>query len=707
MKKGLALCGLGCWLLILPAARAQTETIDALYYQWEPAVLQPGATQPVRLEVKLVGKPSQIEIELDPTGSGIVGGKKLPLRDDGAGGDRVAGDNIWTVMLDPAPIVQGLQADDVFSRFVGFVQAVPTYILPCGLPWRLNIFAPVVNEELVHMAVGRLAADTQYTAYAANIADAAWLKDDPAQLNYGELAKKFYKTFPDDFDFLNIVVYGRVYFSNRGHMVVRNDVQGIGSTIFNNSGNYGSAGRLKGITVFPNFTFFDGAETAYQHELGHQWINFLNVPPLASARPHWPLSSLASGIMGFSIPPTNEGGEFACQVLSEAGGVRLVPRTEAAVFTDLDLYLMGLAPAEEVQEHIVLAEQDVNAVLKQCNRQLYTGTVSRVRLADIIKVAGARAPAYGAAPRRFKVATVVVSPSLLSEEALSLAGFFARRAEETTSAPIHSGFAKITSKPFALTTRGRGSLDATLFLDPASVPQISVAGVANAASFLAGPVAPGELVTFFGLRIGSDTLTRARLDAAGRVASTLGDTRILFDDVPSPLIYVSTNQTSAVVPYAVAGKKTTQIRLEYKGIRSNAIEVSVAPTAPGIFTIAGSGAGQGAILNQDWSVNGPNRPAAPRSVVMIYATGEGQTTPAGVDGRLAQGTLPKPVAQVSVRIGEVQAKVLYAGAAPGNVAGVLQVNVEIPENGPSGSAVPVKLVIGDAASQSGVTLAIQ
>jgi len=60
--------------------------------------------------------------------------------------------------------------------------------------------------------------------------------------------------------------------------------------------------------------------------------------------------------MGFSIPPTNEGGEFACYVTSEAAGLRLVPRTEAPVFTDLDSYLMGLAPPEEVQEHIVLAE---------------------------------------------------------------------------------------------------------------------------------------------------------------------------------------------------------------------------------------------------------------------------------------------------------------------------------------------------------------
>ena len=134
MVRRLAWCGLACLGLVFPAVWAQTQAIDSLYYQWEPPVLRSGSTQSVRLEVKLVGKPSQIEIELDTTGSGAAGGKKLPLRDDGTGGDRVAGDNLWTVMLDPAPIAQGLRTDDLFSRFVGFVQAVPPYILPCGLP---------------------------------------------------------------------------------------------------------------------------------------------------------------------------------------------------------------------------------------------------------------------------------------------------------------------------------------------------------------------------------------------------------------------------------------------------------------------------------------------------------------------------------------------------------------------------------------------
>jgi uncharacterized protein (TIGR03437 family) len=699
-----------CCLLIPPAAWAQaTQGIDAFYYQWEPPVLRAGATQTVRLEVKLVGKPTQIEIELDPTGSGIGGGKKLPLRDDGAGGDRIAGDNIWTVMLDPSQITPGLQADDVFSRFVGFVQSVPPYILPCGLPWRLNIFAPVVTEDVARMVVRRLGSDVQHTAYVANIVDPAFLKDDPAQLDYADVAKKFYRSFSDDYDFLNIVIYSRVYFANRGHLAVRNDVQGIGANVYNNASTFGSSGRLRGITVFPNFSFFDGAETAYQHELGHQWINYLNASPLDRYKPHWPLSSLASGIMGFSIPPTNEGGEFACFVLSEAGGVRLVPRTDAAVFTDLDLYLMGLAPAEEVQEHIILAEQDSATVLSQCRNQLYSGAVTRMRLADIVKVAGPRVPAYGNAPRRFKVATLVVSPSLLSEDALALVSLFASRAEETAPVATHSGFAKVSSKPFAVSTRGRGTLDASLLIDPASVPQITARGVVNAASYLPGAVAGGEIVTFFGSVIGSETPALLRLNAAGRVATTLGDTRIFFDGVPAPLIYVSANQSSAVVPYAVVGKKTTQLRVEYKGVRSSTVDLDVAPAAPGMFTANMTGEGQALMLNEDGSLNSSSNPADKGRIVVFYATGEGQTKPAGVDGKPGPGQepFPRPLLPVSVRIGGVEAQVLYAGGAPGYLAGFLQVNVRVPPDSPSGSAVSVTLTVGDRTSQPRVTMAIR
>jgi uncharacterized protein (TIGR03437 family) len=82
------------------------------------------------------------------------------------------------------------------------------------------------------------------------------------------------------------------------------------------------------------------------------------------------------------------------------------------------------------------------------------------------------------------------------------------------------------------------------------------------------------------------------------------------------------------------------------------------------------------------------------------------TDPPGVDGRPAVDVLPKPVATVTVDIGGQPAKVSYAGAAPGMMPGVLQVNAEIPASVQPGNSVPVHVTVGGVASQDGVTLAV-
>jgi uncharacterized protein (TIGR03437 family) len=92
---------------------------------------------------------------------------------------------------------------------------------------------------------------------------------------------------------------------------------------------------------------------------------------------------------------------------------------------------------------------------------------------------------------------------------------------------------------------------------------------------------------------------------------------------------------------------------------------------------------------------------------VIFATGEGATSPVGVDGKLAAVPLPKPVLPVSVKIDGIDAEVAYAGGAPGLVAGVIQINARVPATVAAGNAVPIVIKIGTAESQAGVTLAIR
>jgi uncharacterized protein (TIGR03437 family) len=240
-----------------------------------------------------------------------------------------------------------------------------------------------------------------------------------------------------------------------------------------------------------------------------------------------------------------------------------------------------------------------------------------------------------------------------------------------------------------------------------TAPLPTLSSVVNAASYLGGAVSPGEIVTLFGESLGPSQGVGLALDSTGKVATTLANTQVLFNGIAAPMVYTSAGQVSAVVPYEIAGRQTTSVWIKFAGVSSNAVNLGVTTTAPGLFTLNASGSGAGAILNQDYSVNSSSSPASPGGIVLLYATGEGQTVPAGVTGSVTSGnSLPAPVLPVAVLIDGQPASILYAGAAPGMVAGAMQINVRIPDGVRSGQ-VPVVVSVGGNSSQSGVTLTVR
>ncbi len=265
-------------------------------------------------------------------------------------------------------------------------------------------------------------------------------------------------------------------------------------------------------------------------------------------------------------------------------------------------------------------------------------------------------------------------------------------------------------KVITYTYDAAGNLLRRIVATPAAgpAPVSSSAGVLNAASEQGSAVAPGEIVVIYGTGIGPAALANFQISPTQFFESYTGNTTVSFDGIPAPLIYSSSGQTAAIVPYALAGKIQTQMVVTYQGNASAPVTLPVAASAPGLFSANGSGTGNGAISNQDGSVNSPSNPAARGSVVVLYGTGEGQTTPSGVDGRIANAIYPKPVLPVKVSIGGVDATsgVLYAGAVPTLVAGVFQINVTVPTSVPAG-AVPVVVTIGSASSQSGLTVSLK
>ena len=234
---------------------------------------------------------------------------------------------------------------------------------------------------------------------------------------------------------------------------------------------------------------------------------------------------------------------------------------------------------------------------------------------------------------------------------------------------------------------------------------ISVAAVTNSANNALGAVAPGEVLVLYGSGLGPSQVAVNQFDSNGLIETSVGGTTVYVNGVAAPVLYASATQVSAIVPYATSGG-TVSIYVVYNGQVSNSATAGVASTAPALFTADLSGKGQAAAINnQDGSYNSASHPAPAGSYIQLYLTGGGQTLPGGQDGLQNSVPLPQAAAAVTVTIGGQPATVQYAGGAPGSVAGVWQINAQIP-SGLKAGAVPVVVTVGGVPTQSGVTITV-
>jgi uncharacterized protein (TIGR03437 family) len=215
-------------------------------------------------------------------------------------------------------------------------------------------------------------------------------------------------------------------------------------------------------------------------------------------------------------------------------------------------------------------------------------------------------------------------------------------------------------------------------------------GVLNAASLLPGPVGPGEIVTLLGsLSLDSNS-----------------PSILLFNGVPAPVIYSGGNQVNAIVPFGVdlTAPVTVEVRSQARQIAL--VSVPSAITAPAIFTQTATGTGPGAILNQDLTVNSFANPAPRNSIIMVYGTGFGALNPPAIDGQIATAA-DDTMLPVTATIGGIPADVTYAGAAPGLIAGAVQINVRIPDAATADLSASISLSVGSTTTPAGVTVSIQ
>jgi sugar lactone lactonase YvrE len=164
-------------------------------------------------------------------------------------------------------------------------------------------------------------------------------------------------------------------------------------------------------------------------------------------------------------------------------------------------------------------------------------------------------------------------------------------------------------------------------LQPAGSHQAISSATNGASNLSSASISAGEIIVLYGSGLGPAQLAAATLGGDGLYDSQLAGTSVTINGTPAPMVYAWATQTSAIVPYEVAGA-TAQITVLYEGQTTAAFSVPIASSAPEVFSFDSTGRGQAAAINQDGTtINDAANPANVGDIISLYATGEGQTTP--------------------------------------------------------------------------------
>ena len=202
--------------------------------------------------------------------------------------------------------------------------------------------------------------------------------------------------------------------------------------------------------------------------------------------------------------------------------------------------------------------------------------------------------------------------------------------------------------------------------------------VLNVATFYGDDkgVAPGEFISLTGFGIGPDPGVAYQPDAQGMVPRQLAGVQVLFDGEPAPVIYAQSRQVNAQAPFELSGKTDTTISLVYNGVTVGSTTVKANAGRPGIFRKQPGAASQAVARNQEGTVNGTSNPAARGSIVTLWGTGFPP-----IDADCPTGGL-NPPARVPLAAGWQVAlsdisEVVYAGSAPGQLCGIVQIDLVV------------------------------
>jgi uncharacterized protein (TIGR03437 family) len=218
----------------------------------------------------------------------------------------------------------------------------------------------------------------------------------------------------------------------------------------------------------------------------------------------------------------------------------------------------------------------------------------------------------------------------------------------------------------------------------------SVAAITNAGSYSTDAISPGSLISLFGSNLAAITASAQTVP----LPMSIADTSVTINGVPAPMLFESSGQINAQVPWEVP-PGPAKVVVRTRGASSVSVNVTIQRVAPGLFTDEGGGA---AAINMDGSVNAADHPAPAGSVISVFFTGQGPVTTTVDDGAPpATGKIVSATSDVSATIGGAAAQVEFAGLAP-LYPGVAQINLKVPAL--ASGVYPLVVRIGGIASKA-------
>jgi uncharacterized protein (TIGR03437 family) len=237
----------------------------------------------------------------------------------------------------------------------------------------------------------------------------------------------------------------------------------------------------------------------------------------------------------------------------------------------------------------------------------------------------------------------------------------------------------------------------------AAAPNYSASSIVNAASNVAGPVAPNTIVSLYGTELSWSTARVTSLDEQGLLPTYLagGGVTLYVNNSPAALYYVSPTQINFLLPSTLRPGRARVVVVR-DSLRGPEVEIAVSESAPALFQLDPDYV---VATRRDGSAIARDNPAVSGEVITLYAAGLGAVIPPLPDRQVAERATPIARATdfTMTLDGFVLPRpaILYVGTAPGFV-GLYQINIELPTI--TREAPEIRIGIGGQFSREGVRL---